>query len=111
MAEQKSLRALNEEKKMLRPKIAAQLKKARTKSVTSKQRKASNEDEHAIDLASLSQEQDLASLSQEQIDMILEDEREALDGIVSSDDDNKDGLSDSGKVSSDDDSRIKGSRK
>ena len=81
---------MNEQKKMLRQKIAQKRQKAQTKSETSKTRKARNADEGAIAIAS--------SLSLEQIDKMVEDETEALDGMVKDGDNTADGSSHSGEA-------------
>ena len=65
---------MNEEKKMLKQKIAEKRQMAKAKSDTSKKSKAENAEEDAMALAS--------SFSREELEKMVVDEAEALDGMV-----------------------------
>ena len=85
-------KAVNEQNKMFQQKIAEKRRMAQAKSETSKKRKASNADKDAMALAS--------SFSLEEIDKMVEDESEALGGMVKEGDNTADGSSHSGEADS-----------
>ena len=76
---------MNEQKKMLKQKMAEKRQTAQAKSETSKKHKASNADEDAMALAT--------SFRQAEINKMVEDESEALGGMVKDGDNRADGSS------------------